>query len=257
MSRLITESSVLNDFHNQNSEIAHTINNSPDKELLLETQNLCKSYKMGKNSVDVLLDLNLKIYKGEALCIMGSSGTGKTTLLHLLSSLDQPSSGHVFYKGQNIFKQTPNQLALFRNQHIGFVFQFHHLLKEFTALENIMLPARIAGNTKKQAAQKASDLLKELGVDHRYSHFPKELSGGEQQRIAIARALIQSPDILFADEPTGNLDNKNAKMIEDIFFKLHEIKNLTLVVATHDQKFSKRFPRILEFKDGQFYDKQE
>ena len=140
---------------------------------------------------------------------------------------------------------------------MGFVFQFHHLLKEFTALENVMLPARIAGLSKKEVTQKANFLLKELGVDHRQNHFPKQLSGGEQQRVAIARALIQEPDILFADEPTGNLDNKNAQVIEELFFNLHETKNLTLIVATHDQKFSQKFPRILNLKDGQFSDEKE
>ncbi len=218
---------------------------------LLEAKNLFKNYKTESHKVDVLLDLNLKIHQGEALCIMGSSGTGKTTLLHILGTLDQPSNGYIFYKGKDIFDQTPEALALFRNQNMGFVFQFHHLLKEFTALENVMLPARIAGTPKKEIAQKAKYLLKELGVDHRQDHLPKQLSGGEQQRVAIARALIQEPDILFADEPTGNLDNKNAQIIEDIFFKLHETKKLTLVVATHDQRFSQRFPRILTLKDGQ------
>ena len=222
-----------------------------NNELILETKNLFKSYKTESQQVDVLLDLNLKIYKGEAICIMGSSGTGKTTLLHLLGTLDRPSSGYIFYKEKNIFDQTPEALALFRNQNMGFVFQFHHLLKEFTALENVMLPARIAGLSKKEVMQKAKSLLKELGVDHRQDHLPKQLSGGEQQRVAIARALIQEPDILFADEPTGNLDNKNAQVIEDLFFELHETKDLTLIVATHDQNFSQRFSDILTLKDGQ------
>ena len=216
-----------------------------NNEILIEAKQLFKNYKTESHQVDVLLGLNLKVYRGEAICIMGNSGTGKTTLLHLLGTLDQPSSGSIFYKEKNIFKQTPEALALFRNQNMGFVFQFHHLLKEFTALENVMLPARIAGVSKKEVMQKATSLLKELGVDHRQDHFPKQLSGGEQQRVAIARALIQEPDILFADEPTGNLDNKNAQIIEDIFFKLHETRNLTLIVATHDQRFSQRFPRIL------------
>ena len=228
-----------------------------NNELLLEAKNLLKSYKTESQQVDVLLDLNLKVYKGEALCIMGSSGTGKTTLLHLLGTLDQPSSGYIFYKGKDIFDQTPDALAFFRNQNMGFVFQFHHLLKEFTALENVMLPARIAGLSKKEVTQKANFLLKELGVDHRQNHFPRQLSGGEQQRVAIARALIQEPDILFADEPTGNLDNKNAQVIEELFFNLHETKNLTLIVATHDQKFSQKFPRILNLKDGQLSNEKE
>ena len=222
-------------------------------ELLLEAKNLFKSYKTESHQIDVLLDFNLKIYKGEALCIMGSSGTGKTTLLHLLGTLDQPSSGNIFYREKDIFDQNPEALALFRNQNMGFVFQFHHLLKEFTALENVMLPARIAGLSKKEALQKAKFLLKELGVDHRQDHLPKQLSGGEQQRVAIARALIQDPDILLADEPTGNLDNKNAQVIEDLFFELHKTKKLTLIVATHDQNFSQRFSHILTLKDGQCY----
>ena len=137
---------------------------------------------------------------------------------------------------------------------IRHVFQFHHLLKEFTALENVMLPARIAGDSQLKAKHKAMALLKDLGMAYRHQHLPKELSGGEQQRVAIARALIQNPDLLFADEPTGNLDSKNAKLIEDVFFQLHAEKNLTLIVVTHNQEFSQRFPRILRLKDGQLHE---
>ena len=221
-----------------------------NENILLEAKNLVKSYQTGQ--VEVLRGIDLKIYKGEALCVMGSSGTGKSTLLHLLGSLDRPSSGQVFYKGQDIFNQTADQLATFRNQNMGFVFQFHHLLKEFTALENVMLPARIRGLPLQEATHKAGVLLRELDVYHRQNHLPKELSGGEQQRVAIARALICKPDILFADEPTGNLDSQNAQIIEDIFFQLHESKKITLVVVTHDQKFSERFSRILRLEDGLF-----
>lgn len=218
---------------------------------LLEAKDLFKSYEMGESQVNVLCGLNLQIYDGEALCIMGSSGTGKSTLLHLLGTLDQPTKGHIFYKGKDLSNRSPEELAHFRNQNMGFVFQFHHLLKEFTVLENVMLPAQIAGTSKKVARVRALYLLKDLGVDHRQHHFPREISGGEAQRVAIARALMQSPDILFADEPTGNLDSKNAKHIEDIFFDLHKSKKLTLIVVTHNQEFSQRFSRILRLQEGQ------
>ena len=222
-----------------------------ERQPLLETKNLFKSYTMGRNQVEVLRGLNLKVHAGDAICIMGQSGTGKSTLLHLLGTLDQPSKGSVFYKGQDVFDRSLDDLASFRNKNMGFVFQFHHLLKEFTALENVMMPARIAGLSKRKAIQKAKYLLKELGMEYRSEHLPKELSGGEQQRVAIARSLIQDPDILFADEPTGNLDSSNAKLIEDIFFKLHAEKQLTLIVVTHNQEFSQKFPHILRLKDGQ------
>ena len=219
---------------------------------LLEVRDLFKTYRMGEARLEVLKGLSLKIYEGEALCIMGTSGAGKSTLLHILGTLDDPTSGKVYYKGDDIFAKKPEELAKFRNQKMSFVFQFHHLLREFTALENVALPARIGGQSKKEAAMKAAALLEELDLLDRKDHLPSEMSGGEQQRVAIARALILGPDILFADEPTGNLDSQNEKIIEDIFFKLHETRKLTLVVVTHDQGFSQRFPRVLKLKDGKW-----
>ncbi len=216
----------------------------------IRVNTLIKNYQLGRSKVEVLRGLDLDIQEGEALCIMGSSGAGKSTFLHILGTLDDPSSGNVYYRGQDVFQFKPEKLAAFRNENMGFVFQFHHLLNEFTAAENVMIPARIGGFSKKAARVKAEALLDELGLSERATHLPSELSGGEQQRVAVARALIQSPEVLFADEPTGNLDSQNGKIIEDLFFRLHEERKLTLVVVSHDIAFSKKFPRVLRLKDG-------
>ena len=207
---------------------------------------------MDGSHLDVLKGIDMTINKGEAVCIKGVSGAGKSTLLHILGTLDSPTLGKVFYKGEDLTKKSDDQLAEFRNRKMGFVFQFHHLLPELTALENVSLPARIGGDSKAVAQDKAKDFLKQLGLVNRMDHYPSELSGGERQRVAIARALIGQPEILFADEPSGNLDSQNGKMIQDLFFQLKEKMGLTLVVVTHDQEFANRFPKIFNIKDGQF-----
>lgn len=222
-------------------------------EVLLSGHALTKSYEMGLKRLDVLKNVDVQIYKGEALCIVGSSGSGKSTLLHILSGLDRPTLGRVIYQGREVHKMNDDELAHFRNESMGIVFQFHHLLNEFTSLENIMMPGRISGMSKKECETRATELLDLMGLRARAGHYPTELSGGEQQRISIARALFKKPSILFADEPTGNLDTANGEMIKKLFFELKQTLNLTLVVVTHDRDFSQSFPRLLTMKDGQWH----
>jgi len=219
-------------------------------EFLISAKNISKSFFQGEKELQVLKGIDLNVQQGEALCILGGSGAGKSTLLHILGTLDNPSGGHVYFKGENLFIKNDEDLARFRNKHLGFIFQFHHLLSEFTALENIMMPARIDGASKQDCKKRAEELLDHMGLLERASHYPTELSGGEKQRIAIARALMQSPDIILADEPTGNLDSANGRVIRDLFLDLQRRLNLTIIVVTHDQKFANSFPKTLHMKDG-------
>lgn len=205
---------------------------------------------MGGSRLEVLRGVDLEIRQGEAVCIVGSSGAGKSTLLHILGTLDRPTLGKVHFRGQDLTRESDERLAEFRNQNMGFVFQFHHLMSEFSAVENVMMPCRIAGMSVKDSRVAAEEQLMTLGLSERLSHYPSELSGGEQQRVAIARALVRKPEVLFADEPTGNLDTANAVRIQDLFFELKERLNLTLVVVTHDPLFARKFPRVLRMRDG-------
>lgn len=220
--------------------------------VILSTKCITKSYKMESSRLDVLKGVDMNIREGEAVCIMGVSGAGKSTLLHVLGTLDQPTLGKVYYRGEDLTKKSDEQLAEFRNKKMGFVFQFHHLLPELNALENVALPARIGGMSKKEAEQQAEALLQTMGLKKRELHFPTELSGGERQRVAIARALIQKPEILLADEPSGNLDSENGLVIQDLFFQLQKDLGLTLIVVTHDADFAARFPKIYRLKNGVF-----
>ncbi|MCM2280647.1 MAG: ABC transporter ATP-binding protein [Bdellovibrionaceae bacterium] len=219
-------------------------------ETLIQAQVVTKSYPMGTGRLEILKGIDLEIRSGDALCIVGSSGAGKSTLLHILGTLDRPTLGKVLYRGQDLTKKSDDELAAFRNVSMGFVFQFHHLMAEFTALENVMMPCRIAGASPKDARAAAEELLTLLGLAQRLHHHPSELSGGEQQRVAIARALVRKPEVLFADEPTGNLDTVNGEKIQDLFFELKQKMNLTLVVVTHDEDFAKKFPKVLHMRDG-------
>jgi lipoprotein-releasing system ATP-binding protein len=205
---------------------------------------------MGASRLEVLRGIDLEIRQGEAVCIVGSSGAGKSTLLHILGTLDRPTLGKVIFRGVDLSRESDEALAEFRNRAMGFVFQFHHLMSEFTAIENVMMPCRIGGLSLKESREKAEQLLELLGLKERLTHYPSELSGGEQQRVAIARALVRGPEILFADEPTGNLDTANAALIQELFFDLKKRLNLTLVVVTHAQDFSAKFPRVLRMRDG-------
>ncbi len=219
---------------------------------LMATQCVTKSYPMGAGRLEVLKGVDLEVFSGDAVCIVGSSGAGKSTLLQILGTLDRPTLGKIFYQGQEITRKSDEELANFRNETMGFVFQFHHLLAEFTALENVMMPCRIAGMNKKDSEKSAQELLEFMGLRDRAKHFPTEMSGGEQQRVAIARALVRKPKILFADEPTGNLDTVNGERIQNLFFDLKNNFNLTLVAVTHDANFASKFPRILKMRDGQW-----
>lgn len=200
--------------------------------------------------LDVLKGVDLHIRESEVVSIVGSSGAGKTTLLTILGTLDKATSGEILFNNINITSLSEKKLAAFRNQHIGFVFQFHHLLPEFTALENVCIPAFINKTSKKEAEQKALGLLDLLGLKHRAQHKPSELSGGEQQRVAVARALINNPKVIFADEPSGNLDSENARNLHELFFRLRDELKQTIVVVTHNEALANTADRKLVMKDG-------
>ncbi|HYE55794.1 MAG TPA: ABC transporter ATP-binding protein [Chitinophagaceae bacterium] len=213
---------------------------------MLIAKNIQKYY----GSLWVLKGVDLEITKGEIVSIAGPSGSGKSTLLHILGTLDRPDSGEIYLRQQPLQKMTGEALAAFRNRHIGFVFQFHHLLPEFTALENVCIPGWLAGRQKKEVMQKAESLLETLGLSHRLTNKPTELSGGEQQRVAVARALVNNPDIIFADEPTGNLDSANARDLHQLFFQLREKMQQTFLIVTHNEELAGMSDRILHMRDG-------
>jgi len=221
---------------------------------MIKLENLSKIFVKDGNKIEVLRNLNFEIKKGESLAVLGVSGAGKSTLIHILGTLDHPTEGHIFINGINVFEWEERKIALFRNSTIGFIFQFNNLLPEFDALENTMLPALIGGLDKKEAREKALHLLAEVGLDNRIRHKPGELSGGEQQRVAIARSLVMDPEILLADEPTGNLDTETGKKIEDILINLNETKNITLVVVTHNGLLAERMSARIGLRDGKIYD---
>lgn len=214
---------------------------------MITTRNLNKAY----GSLQVLKNINLHINKGEIVSIVGASGAGKSTLLHILGTLDRADSGEMLINNNAISTLSDKRLSQFRNQHIGFVFQFHHLLPEFTALENICIPAYINKTSKSEAEQKARVLLDFLGLADRAHHKPAELSGGEQQRIAVARALVNSPSIILADEPSGNLDSHNAKELHQLFFNLRDQFNQTFIIVTHNNELANLSDRVLTIHDGQ------
>lgn len=219
-----------------------------EKEILIEVSDLKKSYKVTKaNKLSVLKGINLNIYKEEIAAIAGKSGAGKSTLLHILGTLDKPDSGKVIFEGKNIFDLKEKQISEFRNKEIGFIFQFHHLLPEFTAIENVLIASMILGEPDKN---KAEELLTEVGLKERINHKPSELSGGEAQRVAIARALINSPKLILADEPTGNLDSENANSIIELIFHLREKYKRTFIIVTHNEDFAKGCDTIIHLQDG-------
>lgn len=220
---------------------------------LMKAHTIMKSYPQGDGGeLHILRGLSLEIHDSEAICILGPSGSGKSTFLQILGTLDQPGGGQLYFQNQNLLAMNDDELSLFRNEKMGFVFQFHHLLAEFTALENVMMPMRIAGFPAREAKERATELMYQMGLGPRLEHYPAQLSGGELQRVAIARALVRRPKILFADEPTGNLDVQNSLRIQDLFFELKERLGLALVVVTHDLSFAQKFPKILRMKDGQW-----
>lgn len=219
--------------------------------LILNANELKKSYKtLKKKSLEVLKGISLEIEENKISVIVGASGAGKSTLLHLISGLDRPDSGSVFYNGTNIFSLSDDKLSKFRSKNSGFVFQFHHLLPEFSALENVMIPLLITNSGKAEAIKRATELLEIVGLEDRFEHKPAELSGGEQQRVAVARALANNPKIIFADEPTGNLDSANSESIHNLFCKLRDEQKKTFVIVTHNQTLMNLADKVFEMKDG-------
>ncbi len=216
----------------------------------MRIENLTKSYVQGTRRVEALRGIDLFLGSGELVAIIGASGAGKTTLLHILGTIDRPSGGRVFYDGKNVFSLGDRALARFRNRTVGFVFQFHHLLPEFTAIENTMMPALIQGMAKDTAKRRAEELMEQVGLSDRTTHKPGELSGGEQQRVAVARALIMEPDVLLADEPTGNLDRETGEGVFQIILQMNEQKDITTVVVTHNEEIATRLPRHVRLVDG-------
>jgi lipoprotein-releasing system ATP-binding protein len=220
--------------------------------LILRASNLHKEFIKGKDRIAVVKGVSLDILEGDCVAIMGASGAGKSTLLHMLGTLDRPTQGEIFFgpKTINVWRMSDEELSDFRNRNLGFVFQFHYLLPEFTSLENVMMPALISGMTPEQATQKAEELLKFVGLGHRISHRPGELSGGEQQRVAIARAVILKPKLLLGDEMTGNLDSENSKKVIDLLLDLNQKFGIAILIVTHDHDVASRMKRVLTMKDG-------
>ncbi|BCV45686.1 lipoprotein-releasing system ATP-binding protein LolD [Shewanella algae] len=217
---------------------------------LLEAKAVSKSYQEGKLSTKVLEQVDLKVYPGEQLAIVGSSGSGKSTLLHILGTLDRPSAGQVLLEGEDLYKASASRQAQLRNQAMGFIYQFHHLLPEFNALENVAMPGLIAGRPKAEVRAQARALLERVGLGHRLDHTPAELSGGERQRVAIARALINSPKVVLADEPTGNLDAHSGEAVYELIRELASQLGTAFVVVTHDHQLAARMDRQLQMVDG-------
>lgn len=223
-------------------------------DIIIDCQNLDQYFDDGNGRVDIFQNINLQIKKGERLAIVGASGSGKSTLLYMMGGLDTIKAGKLFIDGQNISKLNAKKMGRLRNKTLGFVYQFHHLLPEFTALENVAMPLLIRGDSTSQAKEKASYLLEQVGLSNRVTHKPGELSGGERQRAAIARALVTNPKCLLADEPTGNLDNTTARQVYDLLIKLNEEMNISLVLVTHDEKLAARMDKVLLLSDGNLTD---
>ena len=221
-----------------------------NKEAVIQCQNVGKTYDDGSLKVEVLRNIDFQVASGEGIGIIGASGSGKSTLLHILGGLDKPTSGEVKIQGQGLNSLSQVAIGRLRNHHLGFVYQFHHLLPEFSALENVMMPLLVARKSRAEAQAAAAEILEKVGLGSRKTHRPGELSGGERQRAAIARALVTKPDCLLADEPTGNLDRKNATHALEMMLELKHELDTALIVVTHDEQLAKRFDRVLTMDDG-------
>ena len=213
---------------------------------MIEIENINKSY----GALQVLRDVCVDIHQGEVVSIVGPSGAGKTTLLQIIGTLDRPDSGSIIFNGTDVLKLKGRELAHFRNRNIGFVFQFHQLLPEFTALENVAMPALLGGTKQSEAYKRAGELLQYMGLSERINHKPAQLSGGESQRVAVARALINNPSVILADEPSGSLDSQNKRELHDLFFRLRSEMNQTFVIVTHDEQLAQQADRVLHMRDG-------
>lgn len=231
--------------------------NSPGSETVLACRHLHKTYDQGPQQVSVLRDVNLAVARGETIAILGSSGSGKTTLLNLLGGLDLPSAGEVLVDGRNLAEVNETERGLLRNRYLGFVYQFHHLLGEFTALENVAMPLLIGGQSIESARQRSTAMLARVGLEARQNHKPAELSGGERQRVAIARALVTEPKCVLLDEPTGNLDRGTAQEIQALMASLNRDLKISFVIVTHDEQLASAMDRRLLLADGQLRDKEE
>ena len=221
-----------------------------EKKTILRGRNIHKSYPMGRGTLDVLKGIDIEISEGEIIAIVGKSGVGKSTLLHVIGALDRPTSGDIEVDGINLLSMNDEELAWFRNRTMGFVFQFHHLMPEFTALENVMMPSLIGGKKGTEIEMRASNLLEAVDLSERFYHRPSELSGGELQRVAVARALMNEPRILLADEPSGNLDTASSESLHDLMFDLVSNKNHVFLIVTHDMNLAARADRIVRIKNG-------
>ncbi|MBX7194755.1 MAG: ABC transporter ATP-binding protein [Sandaracinaceae bacterium] len=222
----------------------------PDAATLVRVRGLTKRFLHEGREVEILKGIDLEVKTGEMLAVVGASGAGKSTMLYLLGTLDLPTSGTIEYDGEDVTRYSSARLAAFRNEKLGFVFQFHHLLPEFTALENVMMPGLIRGMARADLERTARSLLDDVGLSSRLTHRPGELSGGEQQRVALARALVMNPKLVLADEPTGNLDSKNSQAIQDLFFSLNQRRRTTFLVVTHSNELAGRMPRVVTMRDG-------
>lgn len=225
-------------------------------EILIKTENLIKTFTTTKDvKLEILKSISFEIVEGKITVILGASGAGKSTLLHLLGGLDKPDSGTIYFKSENILEFPEKKIAKFRNMNIGFVFQFHHLLPEFTAMENVAIPQMILGTSFRKASERANTILNEVGLADRKNHKPAELSGGEQQRVAVARALANAPQLILADEPTGNLDSLNSQIVSDLIVHLNKKYKMTFVVVTHNLEIQKIADYLYEMKDGKLFKK--
>jgi len=226
------------------------MSNNISKSAVIQAVNLSKSFQKDGTRMEILKNLDFEIGSGESVAILGASGAGKSTLLHILGTLDHPTSGNLFINGEDVFGYDERKIAELRNRKIGFVFQFHHLLPEFSSLENVMMPALINGMPKREARSRAEFVLNEVSLGDRVTHKPGELSGGEQQRVAVARAVIMEPDIILADEPTGNLDTETGERVQDVLINLNKTRNMTLIIVTHNQLLAERLDRSIGLRDG-------
>ena len=223
----------------------------PEAAAWVSARNLSKIYHLGGGEVHALRGVNLDIRRGEMVALVGASGVGKSTLLHILGGLDRPTAGEVLFQGERLFARSDHELALFRNQSLGFVFQFHHLLPEFSALENVMMPGLLGGEARRAVERRARELIERVGLGGRWKHRPAELSGGEQQRVALARALVNRPALVMADEPTGNLDSATAEAMFGLLREVNRTGRQTFLVATHNSSLAERMDRVVVMADGQ------